>query len=117
MNQFNELVREFKLYLAYQKKYMQLDLVSKLTMLYALLILILIFFLLGSVLLLLLSYMLTFYLASVLESKFLALLIVFVLYLALGIFIYVKRKALVLNPLAAFMANKILSEQHENKKL
>lgn len=121
MNLLNELIRDFKQYLTCQKKYIQVDIVSKLTVLYALLILILIFFLLGSVLLLLLSYMLTFYLASVLDSKILALLIVFVLYLALGFFIYIKRRSLILNPLAAFFANKVLidhndGDSHEKKE-
>lgn len=115
MNLLNELIRDLKLYWVCQKKYLQVDIVSKLTVLYALLILILIFFLLGSVLLLILSYMLTFYLASVLDSKIYALLIVFVLYVALGFFVYIKRKVLILNPLAAFMAKRVLADQNDRK--
>ncbi len=110
MNVLNEWLREVKLYLYYQKKYVLVDLVSKLTVLYALLILILIFFLLGTVLLLLLSYMLATYLATVLDSKMLALLIVFVLYVALGLFVYMKKDTLILNPLAAFIAKKVIAD-------
>lgn len=114
-----QLFAEVKKYLALQKRYTQLEIAEKLTILLSTLILVLIIIILSMVALFYLSFTLAYLLAHLLGSIVVSFALITCVILILMMFVYLFRKKLIINPMARFISNLFIEnplkkeEQHE----
>ena len=114
-----QLFAEVKKYLALQKRYTQLEIAEKLTILLSTLILVLIIIILSMVALFYLSFTLAYLLAYLLGSVVISFALITCIILVLITSVYSLRKKLIINPMAKFIANLFIEapvkkeEQHE----
>lgn len=111
LHNIQDLFNEIKDYIELQKKFVQLDLVTKLTILCSALITTLIIGVLGIVVFSYLSLMFATYLASVLENEILAYFIIAFTFLLIALVVYVKRKQLITQPIANFIGKLFLNKK------
>lgn len=100
-----QLFIEFKKYLALQKKYTQLEVAEKLTILLSTLILVLVIIILAMVALFYLSFTVAYLLAPVVAGGLItSFAIISGFQILLIVLIYTLRKSLIINPMAKFIA-------------
>lgn len=100
-----QLFVEVKKYLALQKRYTQLEIAEKLTILLSTLILVLIIIILSMVALFYLSFTLAYLLAHLLGSIVVSFALITCAILILIVSVYSFRKKLIIDPMARFIAN------------
>lgn len=100
-----QLFREFKHYFELQKRYTQLELTEKLTILLSTLILLLVVVVLGMVVLFYLSFTLAYLLDPIVGGLMISFSLVALLHLILITVIVVFRKRFVIDPMARFIAS------------
>lgn len=105
-----QLFIEVKKYLALQKRYTQLEIAEKLTILLSTLILVLIIIILSMVALFYLSFTLAYLLAHFVGSIITSFALITCIILILIATIYVLRKKLIINPMAKFIANLFIED-------
>lgn len=107
----SQLVVEIKRHLELRGKSLQISFVSKLTRLFAALVLGALLFLFGGLALLFVSMMLVATLAAYLGSAIPAIGIVVLVYVFLGVLVYVQRRRWIEAPLANFLAGLFLDKE------
>lgn len=110
-----QLFVEVKKYISLQKRYTQLEIAEKLTILLSTLILVLIVIILSMVALFYLSFTVAYWLAPVLGSVVasFALITVFIIFLAILIITF--RQKLIINPMAKFIASLFIQESNKEE--
>lgn len=110
-----QLFVEVKKYISLQKRYTQLEIAEKLTILLSTLILVLIVIILSMVALFYLSFTVAYWLAPVLGSVVasFALITVFIIFLAILIIAF--RQKLIINPMAKFIASLFIQESNKEE--
>ena len=109
IDSIQEFIVDLKKYIELQKKFIQLDFVSKMTILAAAFTLGIILFLLGAIVILFLSLALASVLTDWLENPALGYGIVALLFILLSWLIYNKREKWITRPLATFLANLFIN--------
>lgn len=99
-----ELTREVIAYVKLQKRYAQLDIAEKLTVLLATMALSAILFLLGGIVVLFLSYLCVSVLQTYLGSEAAAYAVACTVWVVVAFVVYAQRKRLIVNPIASFVA-------------
>ena len=105
-----QLLIEVKKYLALQKRYTQLEIAEKLTILLSTLILVLIIIILSMVALFYLSFTLAYLLAHLVGSIVTSFALITCIILILIAAVYLLRKKLIINPMAKFIANLFIED-------
>ena len=105
-----QLFIEVKKYLALQKRYTQLEIAEKLTILLSTLILVLIIIILSMVALFYLSFTLAYLLAHLVGSIITSFALITCVILILIAAVYLLRKKLINNPMAKFIANLFIED-------
>lgn len=111
-----KLFLEFKKYIELQKEYVKLDAAEKLTVMLSAIITVAVLLILGSITLLFLTFALAYFLGDVLGSLPIGFGIIAILVLILmGIF-YAKRNRFVIQPLARFITQLLLTKEKEDER-
>lgn len=105
-----QLFTEIKKYLVLQKRYAQLEIAEKLTILLSTLILVLVIIILSMVALFYLSFTFAYLLAHLLGSIIISFALITCVILILIIAVYSLRKKLIVNPMAKFIANLFIED-------
>lgn len=105
-----QLFTEIKKYLVLQKRYTQLEIAEKLTILLSTLILVLVIIILSMVALFYLSFTFAYLLAHLLGSIIISFALITCVILILIIAVYSLRKKLIVNPMAKFIANLFIKD-------
>ena len=111
-----QLFIEVKKYLALQKRYTQLEIAEKLTILLSTLILVLVIIILSMVALFYLSFILAYLLAHLLGSIVISFALITCAILILIVAVYALRKNLIINPMAKFIANLFIEDPVKEKE-
>ena len=105
-----QLFIEVKKYLALQKRYTQLEIAEKLTILLSTLILVLVIIILSMVALFYLSFTLAYLLAHLVGSLVMSFALITCVISVLIATVYIFRKKLIVNPMAKFIANLFIED-------
>lgn len=108
------LIVALKKYLGLQRDYVMLELTEKLTLLLTALVLGAILFVVGIIIVIFISLTLAAVLTEVLGSNILAYGIIALLFIALGIMIYIMRGKWIITPLTNFFANLLLKKNDKD---
>lgn len=108
------LFLEFKKYLELQKEFIKLDAAEKLTVTLSTILIVAVLLLLGSIVLLFLTFALAYYLGDALGSLPVGFGIIAALVLLLTVIFYVNRNRMVIQPLARFMINLIITKEEDD---
>lgn len=114
MENMGKLFLEFKRYLELQKEFVKLDAVEKTTIVFSAAVTIAVVLLLGSIALLFFAFATAYYLGNVLESLSLGFCIVAAAVVVVALIFYSNRNRMVIQPIARFMANLILTKKEED---
>lgn len=106
-----QLFSDFKKYLELQKKYTQLEVAEKLTILLSTLILILLVVILGLVALFYISFTLAYILAPVVGGLMVSFAMISCFHILLIILIVAFRKKMIINPMARFIAGLFIDNK------
>lgn len=113
---FQQLFVEVKKYLSLQKKYTQLEIAEKMTVLLSTLILVLIVIILGMVALFYMSFTFAYWLAPVFGSIMASFALITTVIILLIIAVITFRKTLIVNPMAKFIASLFIQEPSKEEK-
>lgn len=113
---FQQLFVEVKKYLSLQKKYTQLEIAEKMTVLLSTLILVLIVIILGMVALFYMSFTFAYWLAPVFGSIMASFALITIVIILLIIAVITFRKTLIVNPMAKFIASLFIQEPSKEEK-
>lgn len=105
-----QLFIEVKKYLVLQKRYTQLEIAEKLTILLSTLILVLVIIILSMVALFYLSFTLAYLLAHLVGSLVMSFALITCVISVLIATVYILRKKLIVNPMAKFIANLFIED-------
>ncbi|MBQ0087911.1 MAG: phage holin family protein [Prevotellaceae bacterium] len=108
------LIVALKKYLGLQRDYVMLELTEKLTLLLTALVLGAILFVVGIIIVIFISLTLAAVLTEVLGSNILAYGIIALLFIVLGIMIYIMRGKWIITPLTNFFANLLLKKNDKD---
>ena len=111
-----QLFIEVKKYLSLQKKYTQLEIAEKLTVLLSTLILVLIVIILSMVALFYMSFTFAYWLAPVFGSIMACFALITTVIILLIIAVITFRKKLIINPMAKFIASLFIQEPSKEEK-
>lgn len=111
-----QLFVEVKKYLSLQKKYTQLEIAEKLTVLLSTLILVLIVIILSMVALFYMSFTFAYWLAPVFGSIMVSFALITTVIILLIIAVITFRKKLIINPMAKFIASLFIQEPSKEEK-
>lgn len=111
-----QLFVEVKKYLSLQKKYTQLEIAEKLTVLLSTLILVLIVIILSMVALFYISFTFAYWLAPVFGSIMASFALITTVIILLIIAVITFRKKLIINPMAKFIASLFIQEPSKEEK-
>lgn len=111
-----QLFIEVKKYLSLQKKYTQLEIAEKMTVLLSTLILVLIVIILGMVALFYMSFTFAYWLAPVFGSIMASFALITTVIILLIIAVITFRKTLIVNPMAKFIASLFIQEPSKEEK-
>lgn len=114
MENMGKLFLEFKRYLELQKEFVKLDAAEKTTIVFSAAVTIAVVLLLGSIALLFFAFATAYYLGNVLESLSLGFCIVAAAVVVVALIFYSNRNRMVIQPIARFMANLILTKKEED---
>lgn len=109
----SQLFAELKKYAELKGKFLQIDFVSKMTILLSALIVGAILFALSTIVILFLSYTAVLFLAKMMGSITWACFLMVLFYVALGVIVYAMRRRWIVNPLANFLGRLFLSDETE----
>ena len=109
----SQLFAELKKYAELKGKCLQIDFVSKMTILLSALIVGAILFALSTIVILFLSYTAVLFLAKMMGSITWACFLMVLFYVALGVIVYAMRRRWIVNPLANFLGRLFLSDETE----
>lgn len=109
----SQLLAELKKYAELKGKCLQIDFVSKMTILLSALIVGAILFALSTIVILFLSYTAVLFLAKMMGSITWACFLMVLFYVALGVIVYAMRRRWIVNPLANFLGRLFLSDESE----
>ena len=109
----SQLLAELKKYAELTGKRLQIDFVSKMTILLSALIVGAILFALSTIVILFLSYTAVLFLAKMMGSITWACFLMVLFYVALGVIVYAMRRRWIVNPLANFLGRLFLSDETE----
>ena len=110
-----QLFFDFKKYLKLQKKYTQLEVAEKLTILLSTLILVLLVVILGMVALFYLSFPLAYILDPIVGGLMVSFAMISCFHILLIVLIVVFRKKIIINPMTKFIAGLFIDKQQELK--
>ncbi len=111
-----QLFVEVKKYLSLQKKYTQLEIAEKMTVLLSTLILVLIVIILSMVALFYMSFTFAYWLAPVFGSIMASFALITTVIILLIIAVITFRKTLIVNPMAKFIASLFIQEPSKEEK-
>lgn len=111
-----QLFVEVKKYISLQKRYTQLEIAEKLTILLSTLILVLIVIILSMVALFYLSFTIAYWLAPVLGSVVASFALITAFIILLAILIITFRQKFIINPMAKFIASLFIQESNNKEE-
>ena len=109
----SQLFADLKKHAELKGKCLQIDFVSKMTILLSALIVGAILFALSTIVILFLSYTAVLFLAKMMGSITWACFLMVLFYVALGVIVYAMRRRWIVNPLANFLGRLFLSDETE----
>ena len=110
------LFLEFKKYLELQKEFVKLDATEKTAVVFSAALIVAVILLLGSIALLFFAFAMADYLGNVLESLSLGFCVIGAAVVIIALIFYSNRNRMVIQPIARFMANLILSKKEDGNK-
>ncbi len=110
------LFLEFKKYLELQKEFVKLDATEKTAVVFSAALIVAVILLLGSIALLFFAFAMAYYLGNVLESLSLGFCVIGAAVVIIALIFYSNRNRMVIQPIARFMANLILSKKEDGNK-
>ena len=110
------LFLEFKKYLELQKEFVKLDATEKTAVVFSAALIVAVILLLGSIALLFFAFAMAYYLGNVLESWSLGFCVIGAAVVIIALIFYSNRNRMVIQPIARFMANLILSKKEDGNK-
>lgn len=110
------LFLEFKKYLELQKEFVKLDATEKTAVVFSAALIVAVILLLGSIALLFFAFAMAYYLGDVLESLSLGFCVIGAAVVIIALIFYSNRNRMVIQPIARFMANLILSKKEDGNK-
>ena len=110
------LFLEFKKYLELQKEFVKLDATEKTVVVFSAALIVAVILLLGSIALLFFAFAMAYYLGNVLESLSLGFCVIGAAVVIIALIFYSNRNRMVIQPIARFMANLILSKKEDGNK-
>ena len=110
------LFLEFKKYLELQKEFVKLDATEKTAVVFSAALIVAVILLLGTIALLFFAFAMAYYLGNVLESLSLGFCVIGAAVVIIALIFYSNRNRMVIQPIARFMANLILSKKEDGNK-
>ena len=110
------LFLEFKKYLELQKEFVKLDATEKTAVVFSAALIVAVILLLGSIALLFFAFAMAYYVGNVLESLSLGFCVIGAAVVIIALIFYSNRNRMVIQPIARFMANLILSKKEDGNK-